>query len=149
MDIIDLEEYSDKITSIPATLLWEYGFEFTDEDFKNFKELINTENIFPEEEDLLVALYLYFIAQHDYKEGNFWEYAEYIDNSAHKEAFERFNRFLKKYNLFQLKEKPGPHRYVQPILIHAVLPAHYAENFLSVVKDIYKDYLQKYKLVKK
>jgi len=100
MDIIDLEEYSDKITSIPATLLWEYGFEFTDEDFKNFKELINTENIFPEEEDLLVALYLYFIAQHDYKEGNFWEYAENIDNSAHKEAFERFNRFLKKYNLF-------------------------------------------------
>ena len=140
MDLSLLEDYIEKIKSTPATLLWEYGFEFSEKDFENFNALINSNQILPEEEELLTTLYLYYIGVEKYKEGNFWKYTKYIENNpqAQKKAYENFKNFIKKYNLFSYKIKKSSYKYVSHILIHAVLPKFYANEFLKIVYKIYE-----------
>ncbi|MDX1809185.1 MAG: hypothetical protein R3331_06575 [Sulfurospirillaceae bacterium] len=122
-----------------ATLLWEYNLELKEEDFENIESQIFDPSNSDELTELITTLYLFYIALEKYKDGNFWDNTIARNDSQERRKFHQsFNKFLNRYNLFVPPLQTHGYKFVTPLLIHAVLPKHYANQFLGISKKIYE-----------
>ena len=120
-----------------TTLLWEYNFNLSKEDFKNIESEIYNPHQSEECKELVISLYLFFISLELYKEGDFWSKTIIGSNQNEKNKFySYFRKFLKRYGLFSLNTK---RRQPKEFLIHAVLPKYYVNNFLDIAKKVYEN----------
>jgi len=120
-----------------ATLLWEYNFNLSKEDFKNIESEIYDPHKSEECKELVISLYLFFISLELYKKGDFWSETILSGNQNEKNKFySYFREFLKRYGLFSLNSKK---RQPKEFLVHAVLPKYYVNNFLDIAKKVYEN----------